>query len=99
MCIKRQKCEKQRCLTSEDLLEQCLEAFTQNNNDSINSLIWTFAPKHLHCGKKTVKISNFLAVVIFNEGFRKILKIMEVMGIKLGQIVKACVDARDGERI
>lgn len=86
-------------LTSDDLLERCLEAFTQNNNESLNLLIWMFAPKHLHCGKKTVEIANFLAVVIFNKGFQKILKIMEVMEMKVGQNAKIFADDRDKEHV
>ncbi|XP_044584112.1 uncharacterized protein LOC123264734 isoform X2 [Cotesia glomerata] len=35
-------------LSSESLLERCLGSETQNNNESLNSLIWTFAPKHIH---------------------------------------------------
>lgn len=38
---------------------------TQNNNDSLSSLIWTFAPKHLHSGAKTVKTATFLAVAYY----------------------------------
>lgn len=32
-------------LTSNDLLERCLGALTQNNNEILNSTIWMFAPK------------------------------------------------------
>lgn len=86
-------------LTSNDLLERCLGALTQNNNESLNSTIWMFAPKHLHCGKRTVDIANYLAVVIFNEGFRPILKIMDVLGIKIGPNAKQYAECRDNERI
>lgn len=47
-------------LTQDDLLIRCLGAETQNNNESINLLIWTFAPKHLHSGSKIVEIATFL---------------------------------------
>ncbi|XP_026828856.1 uncharacterized protein LOC113562728, partial [Ooceraea biroi] len=59
-------------LSSDELLERCLGAETQNNNESLNSLIWTFAPKHLHVGVKVVEIATFLAVIIFNKGFMPI---------------------------
>lgn len=71
-------------LSSDDLLHRCLGSETQNNNESLNSLIWTFAPKHIHCGTQTIEIANYLAVAIFNEGFLPILKIMDLMGITVG---------------
>ncbi|KMQ93370.1 hypothetical protein RF55_6534 [Lasius niger] len=86
-------------LSSEELLERCLGANTQNNNESLNSLIWTFAPKHLYSGVTTVQIATHFTVCIFNEGFKSILKIMHVMGIKIGPEVFSFVCGRDGDRI
>ena len=40
----------------------------QNNNESLNSLIWLFASKHMHSGLKIVEIVTFFAMNIFNEG-------------------------------
>jgi len=75
-----------------------LGAETQNNNESLNSLIWTFAPKHLHSGLKIVEIVTFLAVMIFNEGFQTILKTIS-MGCKIGCEAQAYVHHRDQARI
>jgi len=86
-------------LSSDELLERCLEAETQNNNESLNSLIWTFAPRHLHSWAKIVEIATFLAVVIFNEGFMPILKIINVMGVTIGQQVEMYANSRDEVRI
>ncbi|XP_039303732.1 uncharacterized protein LOC120357462 [Solenopsis invicta] len=86
-------------LSNDTLLERCLGAYTQNNNESLNALIWKIAPKHLHCGTKTVEIATFLAVCLFNEGFNSILKIMNIMGLKIGQNAKTFADNRDNERV
>lgn len=61
-------------LSSDSLLERCLGGETQNNNESLNSMIWNFAPKHLHSGAKIVELAMFLAVIIFNEGYKKNIK-------------------------
>lgn len=63
-------------LSSDNLLERCLGAHTQNSNESLNSCIWFFAPKHLHSGKTVVEIATHLAIIIFNEGYAGILKTM-----------------------
>lgn len=86
-------------LTADNLLERCVGCFTQNNNESLNSLIWTFAPKHMHSGKKTVEIATYLAVCIFNEGFNSILHMLNVMGIKIGNVSKTFAAMRDNCRI
>jgi len=71
-------------LSSDDLLERCLGSNTQNNNESFNSCVWNLAPKHVFCGKKVLEIAAYTAACIFNEGFQPILKMMDVMGVKIG---------------
>ncbi|XP_026471717.1 uncharacterized protein LOC113375996, partial [Ctenocephalides felis] len=86
-------------LSKDELLIRCLGAETQNNNESLNSLIWTFAPKHLHSGPKIVEIASYLAIIIFNEGFQGILKVMSIMGCPVGREAQAYVEKRDEKRI
>ena len=81
-------------------MKRCLRSETQNNNESLNSLIWTFASKYIHAGMQTIQISIFLAVCIFNEDFIPILKILSVMGITIGPEAHAfAVLRRDEVRI
>ncbi|XP_033355633.1 uncharacterized protein LOC117236621 [Bombus vosnesenskii] len=86
-------------LSTDTLLGRCLGSETQNNNESLNSLICTFAPKHIHAGTQTIQISTFLAVCIFNEGFTPILKILSVMGITIDPEAHAFAVRRDEVRI
>ena len=37
-------------LSSDNLLQRCIGGFTQNNNESLNALIWSFAPKRIFSG-------------------------------------------------
>ena len=80
-------------------MERCLGSETQNNNESLNSLIWTFTSKYIHARTQTIQISTFLAVFIFNKGFILILKILSVMGITIGPEAHAFVVKRDEVRI
>lgn len=86
-------------LSSEDLLKRCLGGNTQNNNESFNSLVWNFAPKHHFTGKKVLEIATLTAACIFNEGFLPVLKIMETMGVTLGQTARGYSDTVDNARI
>ncbi|XP_066599941.1 uncharacterized protein [Prorops nasuta] len=86
-------------LSRTDLLTRCVGAETQNNNESLNSLIWTIAPKHLHSGPKIIEIATFLAAIIFNEGFEGITKILSTLGCSIGRIANAYVQHRDEARM
>lgn len=86
-------------LSRDDLLKRCLGAETQNSNESFNSLVWTFAPKTLHSGFKINELASFLAVIIFNDGFTGIQKVMEVLGVKIGFHCDNYAKKRDNERM
>lgn len=86
-------------LTQDELLERCLGGLTQNNNESFNSCVWSITPKHIFSGGKIVEIATHIAACVFNEGFDPILKIMEVMNIKIGPIALEYARSRDNLRI
>ena len=65
--------------TSDELLERCLGANTQNNNESYNSCVWNIVPKHKFVAKQIFETAAYSAACIFNEGFFPILKAMQVM--------------------
>ncbi|GFS93882.1 uncharacterized protein TNCV_5053371 [Trichonephila clavipes] len=72
--------------------------FSQRRKTITNSLIWTFAPKHLHSSPKIVEIATYLCVIIFNEGFVGVLKVMTAIGCPVDREMYACVQKRDGTR-
>jgi len=86
-------------LSSENLLQQCIGGFTQNNNESLNALIWSFAPKCVFSGTKTVEIASYLAASIFNEGYKSLLKMIHVMNITIGPNAVAICTEVDNARI
>lgn len=86
-------------LSSDDLLERCLGRNTQNNNEAFNHCVWSFAPKHIFVGQKTLEIAAFTAACIFNEGFFPVLKILEVMDITLGPCAVAFAKSYNKSRI
>lgn len=65
-------------------MERCVGGFTQNNNESLNQLIWKITPKILPAGSKIVEISALVAAGTFNEGVTALLLFMHGMDLKLG---------------
>ncbi|GFU48073.1 uncharacterized protein TNCV_4020491 [Trichonephila clavipes] len=86
-------------LSQPKLLQKCLGGKTENNNESINSLIWKLCPKTLGCGRKIVDISTNEAIVIFNDGNQGRLKIIQSPGLTVGQFAHKFVTLVDIKRI
>ena len=55
-------------LSSKDLLKRCVFGFTQNANESLNSLVWERAPKDKNNSPSTTHFAAISAVVEFNNG-------------------------------
>lgn len=70
-------------LTREDLLSRCLGGFTQNANESLNSIVWSIAPKTISSGKTVVDIATDIAVITFNCGFQGLLDVMSTFQLKI----------------
>ncbi|KYN50387.1 hypothetical protein ALC57_00024, partial [Trachymyrmex cornetzi] len=86
-------------LTSNDLLERCVGANTQNNNESYNACVWHLAPKHIFSGKQIIEIAAYCAACKFNDGFKPLIKIMETMGVTIGKISTEFAEKCDEARI
>lgn len=66
-------------LTDKPLLLRCARSATQNANEALNGLIWSFCPKEYFCGRQTVETAAHLAVLIFNDGYRRIADVLSAM--------------------
>ncbi|XP_071582033.1 uncharacterized protein [Temnothorax nylanderi] len=86
-------------LSRKDLLERCLGGHTQNANESFNSTVWRLAPKHLNSGINIIEITAIIASGVFNESYYAILKLMELLDIKIGQQCKFFADTYDAEQV
>uniref|UniRef100_A0ABD2VY27 Uncharacterized protein n=1 Tax=Trichogramma kaykai TaxID=54128 RepID=A0ABD2VY27_9HYME len=86
-------------LTKDELLQRCLGGHTQNNNESFNHCVWMMAPKHIFSGGVIVEIATNIAACIFNGGFCTVLKIMDVLNLKIGVYASAYAEKRDEQRI
>ncbi|XP_077494020.1 uncharacterized protein LOC144104733 [Amblyomma americanum] len=68
------------------LLQRCLRGKTQNNNESLHSLIWSLAPKERHASLFSVQAAVAEAVVRFNAGNLKAsFQILSELSMNPGQ--------------
>nr|XP_036678351.1 uncharacterized protein LOC118879565 [Drosophila suzukii] len=71
-------------LSKDELLQRCLGGFTQNNNESLNQLIWRISPKVLASSPTIIEIAANAAACTFNEGYIALLTFLEEMKINVG---------------
>ena len=55
-------------LTNDDLLSRCLNGLTQNQNESINGILWSKCPKTKFCSKTKVELAVSETICQFNAG-------------------------------
>ncbi|XP_047135810.1 uncharacterized protein LOC124812840 [Hydra vulgaris] len=72
------------CLSDDNLLKKCLHGKTQNNNETLNGMIWKRCPKDIYVCKTTVELDVASAVINFNDGSTGILKVLEGLGVVAG---------------
>ncbi|XP_078352971.1 uncharacterized protein LOC144637766 [Oculina patagonica] len=51
-----------------EVIKMCLEGATQNQNESLNSVVWSLCPKESFAGLTTVETACAMAVSRFNDG-------------------------------
>ena len=86
-------------LTHPDLLNKCLDGYTQNANESLNQKIWEICPKNTYHGAKTVKTAVGLAVITFNDGMKSLVDVYEKLHISCGDFASAFFNSADSDRI
>ena len=65
-------------------LQRCLGGFTQNNNESLNQLIWKISPKSVSDTSTIFEIAANVAACTFNDGSFALLAFMQEMHIGTG---------------
>ena len=46
-------------LSKEELLSKCLHSQTQNTNEALNAIIWTWCPKNIFVGRRTLEMLRY----------------------------------------
>jgi len=85
-------------LSANDLLDRCLEGANQNQNESLNSVVWGLCPKDSFVGLSSVETACALAVARFNDGAHTTANIMRKCDLNPGQYVSEAADKEDSKR-
>ena len=86
-------------LCKDELLKKCLHGQTQNENESLNSVIWKKSPKTVFVSKKVLEIAVCSAVIEFNDGCCGIVKVLNDLGLSNGYFTNKFVLEADKQRV
>ena len=86
-------------LTNDEPFNQCLMGLTQNQNESINNVLWSICPKTKFCGDKKVLLAAAEAICRFNTGAASRALLLESVRIKPGCKMLNALREEDDTRI
>ena len=86
-------------LGSRELLEKCIDGYTQNANESLHSTVWKLCPKELFLGRESVDIACSIAVCRFNDGAFALLSLAKKLELTSSRFCKQTLRRKDKLRI
>ena len=86
-------------LVDTNLLRKCLDGYTQNANESFNSIIWIICPKNKNHGFRVAKTAVAIAVSTYNDGANAYAQMLEHLGLVYSAYTTKFIQDEDNERI
>ena len=86
-------------LSKNDLLNQCLHGMTQNQNESINGILWGRCPKTKFCGRQKVELAVSETVIEFNTGAYSKVSLQIDCSLNVSSNIIASASLQDKVRI
>ena len=87
-------------LSSSDFLEGCKNCYTQNQNESLHHVIWSYVPKSQRHSSAEVSLGVNLGITAFNTGFKLTMcGVLDKLNISLSNRAKMLMANIDTKRI
>ena len=86
-------------LSEDSLLQKCLHGKTQNQNESLNGMVWQRVPKEVYVGRETLELGLYDAVAHFNIGSATAIKLFNALGINPGKYTEESCRLQDQLRV
>ena len=86
-------------LSNDELLSKCLDGKTQNQNESLNCMIWNRLPKTIFVGADILNFGTYDAVAHFNLGNKAAVNIFEELDLVPGHFFEESIGKADRLRV
>ena len=86
-------------LSSTQLLETCSKGLTQNQNESLNNVLWSKCSKRMFVGYSRFKLAVCEAVTTFNDGAKARQSLLEGLELDCGRASKKLLHIQNKVRL
>ena len=86
-------------LSEDNLLKKWLHGKTQNQNESLNGMVWQRIPKEVYVGSEKLQLGLYDAVAHFNIGSITLIELFQALGIPPGKYTEEGCRLQDQLRI
>ena len=86
-------------LSENNLLKKWLHGKTQNQNESLNGMVWQRIPKEVYVGSEKLQLGLYDAVAHFNIGSITVIELFQALGIPPGKYTEEGCRLQDQLRI
>ena len=86
-------------LSDRALLFRCLPGYSQNQNESLNGVVWSKAPKHKFKGPKAIEMAGMSAVMQCKKGAKSRWAVIRAAEIPPGQHSEEGAAKKDNKRL
>ena len=86
-------------MSADNFSQKCLHGKTQNNNESLNGLVWKRCPKEVFVGCVILELGVASAVIAFSDGLSGIIEVFNKLNIKPRTFCKKYCGFKDEKRI
>ena len=86
-------------LTSDEILRRSLRATTTNQQESINSTLWTRLPKRKYHGRKRVELAVSAVILNWCQGAEAYRGVLQELGITTGKTMDILTRYRNMNRV
>ena len=86
-------------LSLNDLLNSCKKGLTQNQNESLNNVLWTKCSKQIFIGKDRFTIAVCEAITTFNDGAQSTKTLFEKLRLACGHNTTKALNVKNNIRL
>ena len=86
-------------LSARALVFRCLPGYSQNQNESLNGVVWSKAPKHKFKGPKAIEMAGMSAVMQCKKGAKSRWAVIRAAEIPPGQHSEEGAAKKDNKRL
>ena len=77
----------------------CLPGYSQNQNESLNGIVWCKAPKHKYKGSQSIEMAGISAILQFDGGMKAVHSVKTLENIPPNMHAEKAGEIKDKARL